>query len=159
MTKTAASSTAPGCTPSELRPSAKFTGMDMSITTLDRSKDADTPLEIFIVQQDGAPALAYLDIQGQGFSSDTTVGEHVPPAGPGFTFVDFKQEQILMKIAPNGNNTWTFRFDATLHFEDGIAVLFSAENCVLDESGRRQRLFPLSGAKVVSPPQTTSTAA
>jgi hypothetical protein len=130
-------------------PHAKFKGMDMTITTRDDDKKPTSRLEIFIVKADGAQPSAYLDIRGQGFYKGTTVTEHLDPikARP-FTFAELPNEKLLMKLTPDGSDTWTFRFTAVLHFDDGTNATISQEDCVLDENNRKQRLFPLSGLPI-----------
>ena len=125
----------------------------MALITRDRGKDANTRLEFFIVKHDGAPAAAYLDIEGQGLYPNTTVAEVIPP-GPGgrFSYEELSQEQLLVKIDPKGNNTWTYAISATLRFSDGTTAIFNSGNEVLTENNK-QELIPLTGLTIIPPPK------
>lgn len=109
-------------------PNPKFTNMTITFHTTNEDKDHDTRVEIFIVKANGQPALAYLDIGGGnqphvpnvGFPNNSTSQAYVVPTfGPGFTLQDRPNLAILIKITPNGHDTWRFGYDAVLHFADG----------------------------------------
>jgi hypothetical protein len=128
----------------------EFTHMDLALATGGRGKDADTRVEFVIAPKEGDPAVAYLDVQGQELAADTTVSEVVPAAGASFTLSDLKHEQIFVRITPGSGRTWTFGFDAILHFADGTEALWSTGKLALSGSNR-EVLIPLSGVTIAKP--------
>jgi len=118
-----------GCSSPERTASPRFTHMDVALTTRDRGKDADTRLEFSIVRSEGEAPGAYLDIQGQALSPNSTVSEVVPASGEGFSLDDLKHEQIMVTISPGGRSTWTYSFDVIVHFSDGTEALLGS--CLL----------------------------
>jgi hypothetical protein len=127
-----------------------FTHMDLALTTIGNGKDASTRVEISILPDSGGPAVAYLDVQEQGFAPDSTIPLVVPPAGNGFTLGELKHEQILVKATQAGYGTWSCKFDAILHFADGTQALLGSGDLVLS-SGNPQQAVPLTVASVAGP--------
>jgi len=144
---------------------AKFTEMNVTFHTTTDDKDHDTRVEVFIVQVNGSPALAYLDIGGgnkphvpnSGFpNNSTSMAYLVPTFGPGFRFQDLKnlKLQLLVKMTPSGgggNDNWKFWADAKLHFADGTTAVVGRTPEVYPHAvgGRPQsELFDLSNAVV-----------
>jgi hypothetical protein len=139
---------APGSAPIDPK---QFTHMDMTLDTGDHGKDTATRVEISIVPNEGGPAVAYLDIQGQGYAPNTKAPEVVPPAGAGFTLSELKHEQILVKVTPSDSGTsWSCKFDAILHFADGTQALLGSGDLYLS-AGSTQQWVPLSLASVARP--------
>jgi|SRR5580658_2977903 hypothetical protein len=133
-------SSAPAQTP------AKFTKMDVTFSTGGDDKDPDTRLELFIADHDGAPAVAYGDVRGQGCPENHTCGPFtVNPTAGGFLLKDYKAEKIIVKITPNGNDTWRFSFVAVLHFTDGTILQLAVPATSLDQ-GTRTGVYSLAGA-------------
>jgi len=139
-----------GCSSPERTASPRFTHMDVALTTRDRGKDADTRLEFSIVRSEGEAPGAYLDIQGQALSPNSTVSEVVPASGEGFSLDDLKHEQIMVTISPGGRSTWTYSFDVIVHFSDGTEALLGSGDQRLTSSSKTA-LLPLSLATVASP--------
>ena len=139
---------APGSAP---RDPKEFTHMDVSLATGDHGKDTATRVEISIEPEGGGPAVAYLDIQGQGYAPNTKAPVVVPATGAGFTLAELKHEQILVKVTPaDGGAWWTLKIDAILHFADGTEALVGSGDLTLSGGGTEQWV-PLSLASIARP--------
>ena len=140
----------PGCSTSPQAASPRFTHMDVALSTHDRAKDAGTPLEISIAHDEGAPAVAYLDLAPRQLPANSVLSVVVPSSGEGFSLAELKREQIEVKITPGGHGAWRYNFDAILHFSDGTEALLGSGDQALSASRRSERV-PLSLATVASP--------
>jgi hypothetical protein len=137
--------------------SARFTSMDITFVTGDDDKDGDTRLEVFIAAHDGAPAVAYLDIGSNTlFDDHQSYSYKVPSFQAGFTRGDLANEVLIIKIAPNGTDHWSFYVIAKLHFSDGTTASLQTEYIDLGTGGgitaphfnatNNQVIIPLSAA-------------
>jgi hypothetical protein len=127
----------------------KFTGMNIDFHTGSDDKNPETRLEVFIVPRDGDPAVAYLDVKGQGFPNDSERPLVVNPLGNGFVAAQLHSEKILVKIThqdgTDRNDTWIFNFNAVLHFSDGTSTTFSSPTTALTINGpAHQKLYSLA---------------
>jgi hypothetical protein len=124
----------------------KFTKMEVTFSTGGDDKNPDTRLEIFIADHDGAPAVAYGDIKGQGCPENHTCGPFTAnPIAPGFLLKDYKAEKVIVKITPNGKDTWKFSFIAVLHFSNGKVLQLAVPATSLDQ-GTKTGVYSLAGA-------------
>jgi len=111
--------------------------MDVMFSTGGDDKNPDTRLELFITDHDGAPAVAYGDVQGQGCPNNNPCGPFTAnPVAGGFPLKDYKTEKVIVKITPPHNDTWDFSFIATLHFSDGTIVQLSVPATSLNQDTR-----------------------
>jgi hypothetical protein len=138
-----------GCSSPTSMSSPRFTHMDVSLSTQERGKDVDTHAEFLIVPNPGEPAVASLDLAGRAFFPYTREAVVVPSQGTGFTLEDLQHEQIQVKMGSNAHGSWTYSFDAILHFSDGSEALISSGNQVLGP-GRPETTIALSLASVAS---------
>ena len=127
-----------------------FKNMVITFNTSGDDKDPDTRLEIFIIKYDGDPGQAYLDIQGSGFG-DPSTRQFTVPARTAFPLSELAQEEISLKIAPNGHDTWKFGFSAVLNFSDGTVAYLSVPYDSLNQDNR-QHFYSLAAAHVVPSP-------
>lgn len=130
--------------------SARFTHMDVAITSHSHGKAADTGLEFLIQPVGGGAPVGYLSVQGQEFSSGSTVAEFVPSAGSGFTLGDLGHEALMIRVSPKGAGAWTCGMDIVLHFDDGSQALLSSGDLSLSAS-RPSASLDLSLATVAKP--------
>ena len=136
----------------------RFTNMTIGFHTGGDDKNPETRLEIFIVHRDGDPALAYLDVRGQGYpnNSDITPAPVAPQPGVApFRLADLGIgnpdpnvfENISVKIThqdgTDKSDSWIFNFNAVLHFEDGTTVTFDSETVTLTIDGNNQHFWNL----------------
>jgi|ERR1700722_613563 len=142
----------------------RFKNMNISFHTGGDDKNPETRLEIFIVRVNGQPAVAYLDIHGQGYGNNSDVTPNpVPPVGTGFGLADLGIgnpdpnicENILVKITHDDgtstSDTWIFNFNATLNFEDGTKVTFNSETVSLTIDGDNEHFWNLKTGTVARP--------
>ena len=131
-------------------PNATFTKMEVIFHTTDNDKDHDTRVEFYVIEYDGAPVRAYLDMGGnnsphvpnQGFPDNTTSPTYsVPTFGPGFQLKDMGRMQIGIKQTPKGSDEWHYWIEAHLHFSDGTTVDYKSG--VVKINGAHQTLFKL----------------
>ncbi len=118
-------------------------------------------MELFVIQYDGAPALAYLDIGGgnqphvpnTGFPNNSTSQPYVvPPFGPGFQLKDLHGLKLNIKMTPDGDDNWEYWAEATFHFDDGTTAYFRTP-VVYPQSKNgqpRSSIFDLSNAQIAS---------
>jgi hypothetical protein len=141
---------APGYTGPKNPKEATFTHMDLSLITRDHGKPADARLEFSIVPDDGSSPVAYLDLQGRGNEPNTNVQEQVPAMGPSFTLAQLKHQRIVVKVTPGSSHvSWSYNFDAILHFTNGSEALLSSGAQVMG-AGNAEVSLPLSLASVAS---------
>jgi hypothetical protein len=130
--------------------SKEFVEMEVSLNTRNRAKPADAGLEFYIVPKSGDPKVAYLDLTGRALLPNSKTVVVVPESGTGFTLDQLKNEQIGVRISPNGLTTWSCNFDVTLRFADGTQALLGSGDQTLTQ-GSPEALIPLSDAMVASP--------
>jgi hypothetical protein len=138
-----------GCMSSTKMASPAFTHMDLALSTHARGKDPGDRVEILIAPDAGEAAVAYLDLASQQLRPYTARSAIVMPSGAGFTLDDLKHEQILVRMNSEGSGSWSYGFDAILHFSDGSEALVSSG----DQTVRygRPGLTPLSLSMLASP--------
>ncbi len=129
---------------------ARFTHMDVAVSTHDRGKAADARLEILIEPAGGGAPVAYLDVQGQELAPNTVVPQFVQAAGTGFTRDELGHEEVVVRVTQAGHSAWSFSMDMVLHFDDGSQALVSTGDLSLGGS-RDRSVLPLSLATVATP--------
>ncbi len=132
--------------------STSFSRMEIVFHTTGDGKNSNTKLDISIVQFSGAPTVAHFDVGGSTiFDKDAdSMMFTVPSSNKGFDLSQLATEQLLLKIDPPGNDSWTFGLDAKLHFEDGTTALLNVKpsGIKLDQN-HKQILLKLSDAKII----------
>jgi hypothetical protein len=96
---------------------AVLTSVQVIYYTRNDNKDSDTRLECWI-NMAGEREAAYNQTYGQ-FDDWSTHVLYLSPKSNLMRKSDISGSWLQTRIAPNGNDTWRFTCDCTLHFSDG----------------------------------------
>jgi hypothetical protein len=114
-------------------PNANLVSATVMFTTQNDNKDWDTLLTAEVDDVNGNIAALAQDFYGEftdhsRHAIDLTVGAA--------TAAELNGGQVVITIAPNGNDTWIFGFSAVLTFDDGKFALCGKGKVVLNQDSR-----------------------
>jgi len=123
-----------------------LTSTTATFTTLDHGKDADSALTVQLLRSNG-------ELGAEMHTVGTQFDDHasIPPfafsvSGP-FMTNDVDSGQVRLRLAPDGDDDFTFDLRMTLRFSDGTARNFLWRNVRLDRTNP-ERVLTLSGGRV-----------
>jgi hypothetical protein len=118
-------------------------GAWVSFHTNDDDKDSDTHVTVEVYQNDGAPA-ARTDNDFGHFDDHSNNGPYnLEVVNNAVTKNVLRSGKVLIRIDPNGHDTWRFNFTVRLRFSDRTSWNVSQNNIELTQN-RRQQYFGIS---------------
>jgi hypothetical protein len=132
-------------TTAQTRAFPTLTSATATFTTLDHGKDADSALTVQLLRSNGELG-AEMHTVGTQFADRASI----PPfafsiSGP-FMTSDVDSGQVRLRLAPDGDDDFTFDLHMTLRFSDGTARNFAWRGIRLDHNGP-ERVLTLAGAR------------
>lgn len=119
---------------------AALTSVQVIFYTRDDDKDADTRLECWI-NMAGEREAAYNQTYGH-FDDWSTQVLYLSPKSNVMRKSEISGSWLQTRIAPNGNDTWRFTCDCTLHFSDGsIHQKRFGDPTTLDQGARQSNNY------------------
>ena len=148
---TAAAVVASGCgatartTTVQTRAFPTLTSATASFTTLDHGKDEDSALTVQVLRSNGELG-AELHTVGTQFADHASIPPFAFTVSGPFTTGDVDGGQVRVRLAPDGDDDFTFNLTMTQRFSDGTTRNFRWENIRLDHN-QPERVLTLAGGR------------
>lgn len=121
----------------------QLTTANISFRTNDDDKDHDTNLTVEVRDSQGHLAARASDTFGP-FHDQTSNGPFQLEILERGQKQDFLGGTTLLRVDPKGNDTWRFNFILELRFDDGSALVSSANGVEVNQDTEQQQMFGIS---------------
>lgn len=123
-----------------------LTSASVTFVTRDNGKDADSAVTVQLLR-DNAELGAELRTVGTEFDDDTTSGPMAFSLSAPFRMADIDDGQLRVRMAPDGQDDWSFDLRLTMQFGDGSVRNFFWPNIRLSTAAP-ERVLTLAAARV-----------